>query len=216
MVQQGSGIQLRTFVYVDRMQPQYAALLGTLMPGDIPVAGMSQLYLEVAPGNSIYRVADIALKAADVRPGVQIVERVFGVLELHATSQGAIRAAGGAVLQELGLSETDRIKPSVVSSQIITNVDPYMAQLINQQRRGSMLVPGQTLLVIEVVPAAYASITANELEKAADVSLVSLNTIGASGRVMAAGSQSQVESARQAVDSVLAGITGRAATGPPG
>jgi ethanolamine utilization microcompartment shell protein EutS len=212
---EAGGFQLRTFALIDRMQPQYAALMGTVMSGDIPVGGMAQLFLEVAPGNAIYRVADVALKAADVRPGVQVVERVFGVLELHGRSPEDVRAAASAVLEELRLSESDRIKPAVISSQIITNVDPYQAQLINQQRRGALLVPGQSLLVMEIAPAGYATLAANECEKAAEISMVSVNSIGASGRVMVAGSTSQVQGARDAVLQVFASISGRDAPAGP-
>src|SRR5437762_3500625 len=147
-------LELRTYTFLDRMQPQYAAFIGTVVNGDVPIAGMAQLFIEVAPGNAIFRVADVALKSADVRPGVQIVEREFGVLEIHSISLEAVRAAGEAVLDDLGLEESSRIKPTVVSSQVITNVDPYQAQLINKFRRGAMLVPGQTMLVLETSPAA--------------------------------------------------------------
>ena len=213
---QGSGLQLRTFSFIDQMQPQYAALMGTLITGNVPIAGQSQLFVEVAPGNAIYRVADVALKAADVRPGVQVVERVFGILELHGDSQGAVRTAGAAILDELNLTEGDRLKPTVISSQIISNVDPYQASLINQQRRGAMLVPGQSLLVVETSPAAYSSIAANEVEKAADISLIMVNTIGAAGRVLAAGTPSQIQGALQAIEQTFASMEGRAAPPSPG
>ena len=209
MAQQRDAITLRTFAFIDRMQPQYAALMGTMMNGDVPIAGMAELYIEVAPGNAVFQVADIALKGADVRPGMQIVERVFGVLELHSRSPDAVRAAGSAILRELGLSEADRVRPTVVSSQVITNVDPYMAQLINQQRKGSLLLPGQSMLVLEISPAGYAVLAANEVEKASDVSLVMVSSIGASGRVIAAGTTSQVEAARAAILETLPTISGR-------
>ena len=198
------------------MQPQYAALMGTLITGNVPIAGQSQLFVEVAPGNAIYRVTDVALKAADVRPGVQMVERVFGILELHGDSQGAVRTAGAAILDELNLTEGDRLKPTVISSQIISNVDPYQASLINQQRRGAMLVPGQSLLVVETSPAAYSSIAANEVEKAADISLIMVNTIGAAGRVLVAGTPSQIQGALQAIEQTFESMEGTEAPPPPG
>jgi ethanolamine utilization microcompartment shell protein EutL len=201
--------ELRTYTFIDRMQPQYAAFIGTVVNGDIPIAGMSQLFIEVAPGNAIFRVADVALKSADVRPGVQIVEREFGVLEIHSMSQGAVRAAGSAVLDDLGLQESSRIKPRVVSSQIITNVDPYQAQLINKFRRGAMLVPGQTMLVLETAPAAYVSLAANEAEKAANVGVVNVNNIGRYGRMFLAGDTSQVQMARNAAVTAIEQLTGR-------
>jgi ethanolamine utilization microcompartment shell protein EutL len=205
----GEQFELRTYTFIDRMQPQYAAFIGTVVNGDIPIAGMAQLFIEVAPGNAIFRVADIALKSADVRPGVQIVEREFGVLEIHSASQGAIRAAGEAVLGELGLQESSRIKPRVVSSQVITNVDPYQAQLINKFRRGAMLVPGQTMLVLETAPAAYVSLAANEAEKTANVFVVNVNNIGRYGRMFLAGDTSQIQMARDAAETAIGQLTGR-------
>lgn len=202
-------LELRTYTFLDRMQPQYAAFIGTVVNGDIPIAGMSQLFIEVAPGNAIFRVADIALKSADVRPGVQIVEREFGVLEIHSASLQAVRAAGEAVLSELGLQESSRIKPTVVSSQIITNVDPYQAQLINKFRRGAMLVPGQTMLVLETSPAAYVSLAANEAEKAAQINVVNVNNIGRFGRMFLAGDTSHVQMARDAAVAAVNALSGR-------
>src|SRR5215510_4978564 len=120
--------QLRTYAFIDSMQPQAAAHVASTCQGDVPVAGMSELFIEVAPGNEVFRVADIALKAADVRPALQIVEREFGLLEIHSAQQAEVIAAGDAVLAFLGLTEADRIRPKVASAQFITNVSPYQAQ----------------------------------------------------------------------------------------
>jgi len=205
----GAALELRTYTFLDRIQPQYAAFIGTVVNGDIPIAGMAQLFIEVAPGNVIFRVADIALKSADVRPGVQIVEREFGVLEIHSASLQAVRAAGEAVLRDLGLEESSRIKPTVVSSQIITNIDPYQAQLINKFRRGAMLVPGETMLVLETSPAAYVSLAANEAEKAAHINVVNVNNIGRFGRMFLAGDTSHVQMARDAAVAAVNALSGR-------
>ena len=59
-----------------------------------------------------------------------------------------------AILDELGAEMSDRMKPSVATQQIITSVEPYQAQLLNKWRKGSLLVPGQTLGIIECAPAA--------------------------------------------------------------
>lgn len=209
MQQQQGGTQLRTYALIDRMQPQFAAFMGTMMNGDIPIAGMAQLYVEVAPGNDVYRLADVALKAADVKPGMQMVERQFGVLELHSPTLQAVQAAGQAILEMLGQTEQDRLKGTVVSTQIITNVDPYQAQLINQTRRGSMIVPGEAMLVVEVAPAGYAIVACNEAEKNADIKVVSISSIGPFGRVLLSGSNSQVQTARDAAVRALESIQGR-------
>jgi ethanolamine utilization microcompartment shell protein EutL len=193
-----SDFTLRSYVYIDRMQPQYAAYVGATVQGDIPIAGMAELWIEVAPANEVYRIADVALKSADVRPATQYIEREFGLLEVHSLEQSAVQAAAEAILDHTGLSVGDRIAPEVASAQVITNVDPYQAQLINKHRRGSLLVPGQTLLVLEVQPAAYVALAANEAEKAADIDQVFLSNVGRFGRMFASGTESEVVAARDA------------------
>jgi ethanolamine utilization microcompartment shell protein EutL len=196
--EQKGGVELRAYCFIDRMQPQWAALNGTTVSGDIPVAGMAELLIELAPGNEVFRVADVALKATEVKPGSMIVEREFGMLELHAFNQEAVREAGRAVLETLGLSEADRHAPRVASTQLITNVDPYQAQLINRFRRGSMLVPGETLFILEVAPAAYVSLAANEAEKAANIKVVNVSNVGRFGRMFLSGSEAEALNAQQA------------------
>ncbi|MCH8858728.1 MAG: hypothetical protein IID54_04015, partial [Proteobacteria bacterium] len=144
------GFSLRAYSYLDRMQPQYAAFVGTVTQGDLPVEGMASLYVEMAPGNEVFRVVDIAVKATEAKPGAQIVEREFGMFEVHSLNQAAVQESGAIVLDRLGLKIEDRIRPKIASTQLITNIDPYQAQLLNRFRRGSMLVPGETLLVVEV------------------------------------------------------------------
>ena len=141
-----ANIDLRAFVYLDSMQPQYAAFLGTVAQGFLPLAGDAALYVEISPGIEINRLTDVALKSNRVRPAMQIVERVFGLLEIHSESQAEVRGAGAAILRDIGLQETDRLKPRVLSSQIVRRVDDHQAQLINRQRHGQMLIPGQTPL----------------------------------------------------------------------
>lgn len=185
------------------MQPQYAAYVGATVQGDVPVAGMAELWIEVAPANEVYRIADVALKAADVRPATQFIEREYGLLEVHSFDPSEVEAAAQAILAHTGLAVTDRIAPEIASAQVITNVDPYQAQLINKSRRGSLLVPGQTLLVMEVQPAAYVTLAANEAEKGADVDQVFISNTGRFGRLMLAGSESEVQAAK---DAALAAI----------
>ncbi|MCX9193127.1 hypothetical protein C3Y87_17245 [Carbonactinospora thermoautotrophica] len=197
-----SNFQLRTYAFIDRMQPQAAAHVAATCQGDVPVAGMSELFIEVAPGNEVFRVADIALKAADVRPALQIVEREFGLLEIHSRNQAEVLAAGAAVLEHLGLSERDRVKPKIASAQFVTNVSPYQAQLINKWRKGSLLIPGNSLFVLEVAPAAYVTLAANEAEKAANITLIETRAVGRFGRVFLSGTESEVKTARDA--SILA------------
>jgi ethanolamine utilization microcompartment shell protein EutL len=200
---------LRTWAFIDRMQPQAAAHVAATSPGDVPVAGMAELFIEVAPGNEIFRVADIALKAADVRPALQVVEREFGLLEIHSSQQAEVLAAGDAVLSHLGLTEADRLRPKVASAQFITNVSPYQAQLLNKWRKGSLLIPGESLFILEVAPAAYVSLAANEAEKAANIKIVENRAVGRFGRMFISGSESEVKAASQAAIGALEQLSGR-------
>ena len=159
------NFQLRCYCLIDRMQPQYAAFVGTVTQGDLPTEGMAALYIEMAPGNEVFRMLDIAVKATEARPGAQIVEREFGMFEVHSLNQAAVIEAGEVVLSRLGMRVEERIKPRIASEQVITRVDPYQAQLLNRFRRGSMIVPGQTMLVLECAPAAYINYACNEAEK---------------------------------------------------
>jgi ethanolamine utilization microcompartment shell protein EutL len=201
--------ELRAYALIDRMQPQFAAYVGATVQGDVPVAGMAELFVEMAPSNEIFPVADAALKGADVRPASQFIEREFGLLEVHSFDQAAVIAAGKAVLEYLGQQETDRLRPKVASNQVITNVDPYQAQLINKFRRGALLVPGETLCVMEVAPAAYAGLAMNEAEKAANISVVYVSNVGRFGRLFMSGSESDTLTARDAATASLATLQGR-------
>lgn len=205
----GDSFSLRCYCYLDRMQPQYAAFVGTITQGDLPTEGMASLYVEMAPGNEAFRVVDIAVKATEARPGAQIVEREFGMFEVHSTSQAAVLEAGRVVLDRLGLREEDRIHPEVVSMQVITNVDPYQAQLINRFRRGSMLVPGETMLVFECAPAAYINYACNEAEKKASINIIHVSSVGRFGRMWLAGSESEILSARDAAVQALESLPGK-------
>jgi ethanolamine utilization microcompartment shell protein EutL len=201
--------QLRTYAFIDSMQPQAAAHVAATCQGDVPIAGMSELFIEVAPGNEIFRCADIALKAADVRPALQIIEREFGLLEIHSRTQAEVKAAGEAVLDHLGLTERDRVAPKVASSQFVTNVNPYQAQLINKWRKGNLLLPRSSLFVLEAAPAAYITLAANEAEKAATISLVEVRAVGRFGRLFISGTESETKTASEAAIAALNALEGR-------
>jgi hypothetical protein len=203
------SVTLRGYVVLDALQPQLAAFTGTTCRGFLPLAGQASLWVETAPGMIINRVTDVALKATDVAPAVQVVERAFGLLEVHHDDKGEVFSAGGAILEYLGLEESQRIKPRVVSNQIIRSVEAYQAQLINRNRQGMMLIPGQSLFILETEPAAYAVIAANEAEKAADVNLVNLRPFGAFGRLWMAGSESEIDSAAAAAQAAIEALTGQ-------
>jgi len=200
--------QLRAYCLLDQMQPQFAAFVGTITQGDLPVQGMASLYIEIAPGNEVFRVVDIAVKATEAKPGAQVVEREFGMLEVHSHAQEAVKAAGRIILAQLGLRESDRKKPQVVSIQMITNVDPYQAQLLNRFRRGAMLVAGETLLVLECTPAAYISLAANEAEKYANIKIIHVSSVGRFGRMWLSGTESEALAAQRAAVTALESLEG--------
>jgi hypothetical protein len=203
------GIELRSYAFLDSLQPQYAAFLGTVAQGFLPLAGDSSLWVEVAPGIEINRLTDVALKATTVKPGLQIIERYFGLLEVHSPEQAETRAAGEAILEAIEQSIDDRIKPRIHSSQIIRRIDDHHAQLINRTRHGQMIIPGQTLYVLECEPAAYASLAANEAEKAAEINVLEVRSHGSMGRVYLGGEERDIEVGWQAAVAALEGLTGR-------
>jgi hypothetical protein len=203
------GIELRSYAFLDSLQPQYAAFLGTVAQGFLPLAGDSSLWVEVAPGIEINRLTDVALKSTSVRPGLQIIERYYGLLEIHSPDQAETRAAGEAILEGIEHSVDDRIKPAIRSSQIIRRIDDHHAQLINRTRHGQMIIPGQTLYVLECEPAAYASLAANEAEKSAEINVLEVRSHGSMGRVYLGGEERDIEVGWQAAVSALEGLTGR-------
>jgi ethanolamine utilization microcompartment shell protein EutL len=195
--------QIRAYCFIDRLQPQFSALLGTISDGDLPLEGMASLYVEVSPGNEVFRLVDVALKSSNVRLGAQVVEREFGLIEVHASDQSAVRLAGSVILETAGVSIADAHRAEVTSVERITKVHAYQAQLLNRTRSGSMVVPGDTLLVIECAPAAYINLAANEAEKAANITIVNAASIGRFGRLWVTGRESDVEAAQSAAVAAL-------------
>jgi hypothetical protein len=193
------------------MQPQYASFIATIAQGFLPTQGMAALYVEIAPGIEINRITDIALKSNRVVPGMQIVERQFGMLEIHSESQAEIRQAGAAILDALELKEDDRTKPTIVSSQIIRRVDDHQTQLINRMRHGNMILAGQTLYIMECEPAGYAALAANGAEKAANINLLEVRTFGSFGRLYLGGEERDIDVGYRAAVAAIEGVTGKAA-----
>jgi len=204
------GIELRSYVFLDSLQPQHAAYMGTVALGFLPLPGDTSLWIEISPGIEINRITDVALKSASVRPGVQIVERLYGLLEIHSRQQGETRAAGKAILATIGVSEKECLKPYIRTSQIIRNVDPHQTQLINRTRRGQMLLAGQTLYILEVEPAAYAALAANEAEKAAAINILEVQAVGSFGRLYLGGQEQDIIAGAKAAIAAIENVAGRA------
>ena len=203
-------MQLRTYVMVDSMQPQFAAFTGKRTLGMIPVEGDAQLYIEISPAAEIYQVMDVALKTTDVEPGYLNMGREYGFLEIHSSHQEAVQYTGQMALESIGLKETDRLKPEVRSANMTTGIHPHEAQLINARNGGGLVLAYQTFCVIEVVPAAYIVLAANEAEKAAGITLNHYTSSGAYGRLMISGSESAVRQSRDAAISAVESLEGRA------
>ena len=202
-------MDLRALVQIDRLQPQFAAYNGATVQGSIPLAGDTVLVGEMGPGNEVFRVVDVALKAADVQATSQIVEREFGFFILRSSANAEVTAAREAILSHLGVPLTERRRPKVESSQIITSVEPYQAQLLNKWRSGALLVPGETLGILECGPAAYIAAAANEAEKVATIKIVEVRTVGRFGRLFLSGSEADVGLAIETAAATLEALEGR-------
>jgi ethanolamine utilization microcompartment shell protein EutS len=194
---------IRSYIFVDQLQPKTMCYLGTFARGFLPRLNMAAIVIEVAPGLEIENLTDIAVKAVDVKPGILVVERQYGYLEFHAYSTASVKAAGEAVLDFLGATAADAMKPEILASQIVKRVDNYHAFLINRNKSGSMLLPGESLFVLEMQPAAYAIIAANEAEKASNIKIVDYRMMGATGRVYLSGDESEVRAAAHAAEGAL-------------
>jgi hypothetical protein len=201
------------YLLLEDLQRQFAAYLGTpsRARGYPPFEGQHSLIVEVAPGLAIERVTDLALRAVPaVEPGILFVERQFGVLEVHAADLDDVRRAGEAILEGLGASAADQLRPQVLFHDVIEDVTDQHAVIINRTRQASMLMPGTTLLVYEMTPALFATVAANAAEKVApDVTLVDVSMIGAAGRVYMSGSTPDILRARDEITRVLQEVEGR-------
>ncbi|HEX2647966.1 MAG TPA: hypothetical protein VHO95_12130, partial [Candidatus Dormibacteraeota bacterium] len=179
--------RLRALVHIDRIGSQYAAYWALMAQGSLPLPEMSQLLIEVSPSNLVFPVGDAAFKACPVQSAGTLVERDFGLLELHANRSDTVLEARDAALRVLGLQVTDRQVPEVVSTQRISALDAYHSHLFNKVRRGAWTLPGDTLFIVEVAPAGYAYLIANEIEKATGMELVRVAGTGLFGRLITAG-----------------------------
>ncbi len=195
--------QIRSYIFIDQLQPKTMCYLGTWIRGFLPRANMASMVIEVVPGLHIEGITDIALKSVDVKPGILVVERQYGYLEFHSEKTADVVAGGEAVLDALGASASDAMPPEILASNIVKRLDNYHAFLINRNKLGSMALPGESLFVLEMQPASYSILAANEAEKAADVKVVDYRMIGATGRVYLSGPESDVRSAARAAEEAL-------------
>lgn len=179
--------------------------LGSWVRGSLPRSDVAAQIIEVAPGLDIESLTDVALKHADVRVGILVVERQFGYLQMHGSTDEVL-AASGAVLESLGATQRDAMVPEVLASKIITKLDPQHAFLINRNKIGSMALPGESLFVLEMQPASYAILATNEAEKASRIKVVDYRMIGATGRVYLSGNEADIRQAADAAEGALRGL----------
>lgn len=205
--------ELRGVVLLDQLQPQFAATIASNSDGYFPIAGESALWLEVCPGIVVSSLLDIALKNCDVRPGAMITERSYGTMEVHGPDQSQVRMARDLLLREIGANAEEGLAPAMLTSRIIHQIDDHQAMLINRTRNGMLVLGGDTLYTLEVSPAVFALVAANEAEKASSVRLVDLQNNGAVGRLQLAGSDADIDMALAAIERTLSAIAGRANTG---
>ena len=195
--------ELRSFIFLDQLQPQTMCYLGTWIKGNLPRSDMAAQIIEVAPGLDIEQITDVALKNTGVQAGILVVERQFGYLEIHSRDTEAVRSASAAVLNALDAKASDATRPTILASQIVSRIDAQHAFLINRNKIGSMALPGESLFVLEMQPASYAILATNEAEKAAAIKVVDYRMIGATGRVYLSGMESDVRAAAAAAEQAL-------------
>ena len=205
--------ELRVYLLLHDLQRQFAAYLGTptRARGYPPLEGDHALIVEVAPGLAIERVIDLALKSVPaLEPGLLFVERQFGILEVHSRDPDDVRRGGEAILAGIGATAADQLRPRVLFSDAIEDIGDQHAVIVNRTRDASMVLPGQTLGVFEMTPALFATVAANEAERAVpENTLVDVQMIGAAGRVYIAGTPDGVGQASAAIATVLESIEGR-------
>lgn len=197
--------ELRSFIFIDQLQPQTMCYLGTWIRGRLPRANVAAQVIEISPGLDIEPLTDVALKSTDVQAGILVVERQFGYLEVHSRSTAAVVSAGAAVLDALGATAQDAVRPQILASELISRVDHQHTFLINRNKIGSMALPGESLFVLEMQPASYAILATNEAEKAARIKVVDYRMIGATGRVYLTGVEADVRAAADAAVAALGG-----------
>ncbi len=203
------GITLRTYTFLDALQPQFATFTGKTCRGFLPVPGQASMWIEIAPGIAINRVTDAALKATTVQPAVQVVERAYGLLEIHENDKGQVLRAGETILDALDLKEDARLKPKVLTNQIIRGVEAYQTQIINRNSAGMMVLPGESLFIFETEPAGYVVLAANEAEKAAHVFLNNVRPYGAFGRLYMSGPEAEIDAAAEAANAAINSVVGK-------
>lgn len=192
------SFSLRTYSFIDSYQPQLAQYIAKDNRVYDPAEYDAALFLEIHPAMEIHAMIDLALKATRVRLGVVITERQYGQMEIHHPDQGEVLAAGEAVLKATGLSEDDKAKCKITTDKIIRSIEPDHGIAFTALGGGNMVIPGESVLIMECEPAAYMAYICNEGLKASNVKLNLITTWGASGRLILSGTEADIDAAAEA------------------
>lgn len=197
------GFELRTFIFIDQLQPQLAQFIAKDNRVYDPKEYDAAILLELAPAMEIHRMIDLALKATRVRLGSVVTERVYGTMQIQHEDQGEVIEAGEAVLRAAGKTKYDRSKVELVTNMTIRGIQQDHAIYFTGTSAGNMVLAGDSVLILECAPAAYMMIAANEALKAANVRLTTVNPFGATGRLVLCGPESEIDTAAAAATSCL-------------
>ena len=203
MASKQSGFELRTYIFIDQLQPQLAQFIAKDNRVYDPKEYDAAIMLELAPAMEIHRMIDLALKSTRVRLGSVVTERNYGLMQIQHEDQGEVRAAGEAVLSQTGLKPTDRSRLEILTNMVIRGIEQDHAIYFTGTSKGNMVLANDSVFILEVAPAAYLTIAANEALKAARVKLNEIRPFGATGRLVMSGPESEIDSAKEAALKIL-------------
>ncbi|MFT7520797.1 MAG: ethanolamine utilization microcompartment shell protein EutS [Kiritimatiellia bacterium] len=203
MSTKSSGFQLRTYVFIDQMQPQLAQFIAKDNRVYDPQEYDAAIMLELAPAMEIHRMIDLALKSTNVRLGSVVTERQYGLMQIQHEDQGEVRAAGEAVLSQTGLTPNDRAPVKILTNMVIRGIEQDHAIFFTGTSKGNMVLANESVFILEVTPAAYLTLACNEALKAANIKLVTIRPFGATGRLVLSGPEAEIDVAKEAALSSL-------------
>jgi len=192
------SFELRTYTFIDSLQPQLAQYIAKDNRVYDPSEYDAALMLEIAPAMEIHTMIDLVLKRTKVRLGSVVTERIYGLMQVHHADQGEVRQAGEVVLEEAGLTEGDRAAVKLVTNKTIRAVEQDHAISFTGMGKGNMIVAGESVLIMETSPAAYLTIVCNEALKTANIRLNMVRPFGATGRLIMSGPEAEIDYAAEA------------------
>lgn len=195
--------ELRTYTFIDSLQPQLAQYIAKDNRVYDPAEFDAAIFLELAPAMEIHKMIDLVLKRTKVRLGSLVTERHFGMMQIHHADQGEVLEAGRIVFDQTGLSVANRAEVKILASHIIRGVEQDHAISFTALAKGNMVLAGDSILILEATPAAYLAIACNEALKAARVKLNTVIPWGATGRLIMSGPESEIDSASDAAQAIL-------------